>query len=55
MSLLTKTELAGLKPAHFLWSVQDRIGTVRLNRPDRKNPLSFESYAELRDLFRALV
>jgi enoyl-CoA hydratase/carnithine racemase len=55
MSLLTKTELAGLKPAHFLWSVQDRVGTIRLNRPDRKNPLSFESYAELRDLFRALV
>ena len=55
MSLLTKTELAGLKPAHFLWSVQDGIGTVRLNRPDRQNPLSFESYAELRDLFRALV
>ncbi len=55
MSLLTKTELAGLKPAHFLWDVADRIGTIRLNRPDRKNPLSFESYAELRDLFRALV
>ncbi len=55
MSLLTKTELAGLKPAHFLLSVEDRVGTIRLNRPDRKNPLSFESYAELRDLFRALV
>ena len=55
MSLLTKTELAGLKPEHFLWSVKDRIATVRLNRPDRKNPLTFESYAELRDTFRALV
>lgn len=55
MSLLTKTELAGLKPAHFLWEVTDRVGTIRLNRPERKNPLSFESYAELRDLFRALV
>lgn len=55
MSLLTKTELAGLKPAHFLWDVADRVGTIRLNRPERKNPLSFESYAELRDLFRALV
>ncbi|WP_137109571.1 enoyl-CoA hydratase family protein [Rhodobacter sp. SY28-1] len=55
MSLLTKTELAGLKPAHFLWEVADRVGTIRLNRPERKNPLSFESYAELRDLFRALV
>jgi enoyl-CoA hydratase/carnithine racemase len=55
MSLLTKTELAGLEPEHFLWDVADRIGTIRLNRPERKNPLSFESYAELRDLFRALV
>ncbi|GGW25067.1 enoyl-CoA hydratase [Gemmobacter lanyuensis] len=49
------TELAGLQPKHFLWEVKDRIATVRLNRPDRKNPLSFDSYAELRDTFRALV
>ena len=49
------TELSGLKPVHFLWEVQDRIATVRLSRPDRKNPLTFESYAELRDTFRALV
>lgn len=54
MSLLTRTELSGLKPAHFLWQVRDRIGTIRLNRPDRKNPLTFDSYAELRDLFRAM-
>lgn len=40
---------------HFLWSVTDRVGTITLNRPERKNPLTFESYAELRDLFRALV
>ncbi|MBC2835726.1 enoyl-CoA hydratase family protein [Paragemmobacter straminiformis] len=49
------TELAGVRPEHFLWSVTDRIGTVRLNRPDRKNPLTFASYAELRDHFRALA
>jgi enoyl-CoA hydratase/carnithine racemase len=49
------TELAGLKPQHFLWSVKDRIVTIRLDRPERKNPLTFESYAELRDAFRALV
>ncbi|WP_128514784.1 enoyl-CoA hydratase family protein [Tabrizicola thermarum] len=55
MSLLTKTELAGFVAEHFLWEVRDRIGIIRLNRPERKNPLSFESYAELRDLFRALV
>ena len=48
-------ELAGLKPKHFLWEVKDRIATVRLDRPDRKNPLTFDSYAELRDTFRALV
>ena len=49
------TELSGLKPEHFLWEVKDRIAVVQLNRPDRKNPLTFDSYAELRDMFRALV
>ncbi len=48
------TTLATLTPAHFLWHVENRIATIRLNRPDRKNPLTFESYAELRDTFRAL-
>jgi enoyl-CoA hydratase/carnithine racemase len=49
------TKLAGLRPQHFLWVVADRVAVIRLNRPDRKNPLTFESYAELRDTFRALV
>lgn len=49
------TKMAGLQPQHFQWEVKDRIATVRLNRPDRKNPLTFDSYAELRDTFRALV
>lgn len=40
---------------HFGWALVDGIATVTLNRPDRKNPLTFESYAELRDLFRELV
>jgi len=48
------TMMATLTPRHFLWQVRDRIATIRLNRPDRKNPLTFESYAELRDTFRAL-
>ena len=48
-------KLGDRKPQHFLWEVSGRIGTVRLNRPERKNPLTFESYAELRDLFRDLV
>jgi enoyl-CoA hydratase/carnithine racemase len=37
-----------------LWGVDDRVATITLNRPERKNPLTFESYAELRDLFRRL-
>ncbi len=40
---------------HFVWSVDGAVATITLNRPERKNPLTFESYAELRDLFRALV
>ena len=49
------TAMAGLSPQHFLWEVTDRVAVIRLNRPDRKNPLTFDSYAELRDTFRALV
>jgi enoyl-CoA hydratase/carnithine racemase len=46
---------AALQPRHFLWRVEGRVGVVTLNRPERKNPLTFESYAELRDTFRGLV
>jgi enoyl-CoA hydratase/carnithine racemase len=42
-------------PEHFGWSFDDGVAIVTLNRPERKNPLTFESYAELRDTFRALV
>ena len=42
-------------PEHFLWQFEDGVATITLNRPERKNPLTFESYAELRDLFRDLV
>ena len=49
------TKLADFKPVNFLWDVRQRIATVRLNRPERKNPLTFDSYAELRDTFRTLV
>ncbi len=43
-------------PEHFLWQLDDNgVATVTLNRPERKNPLTFESYAELRDTFRSLV
>lgn len=47
-------EPAEYQARHFRWQVEGSIGTVILDRPDRKNPLTFESYAELRDLFRAL-
>src|ERR1700688_338645 len=43
------------KPQHFLWSLDGKVATITLNRPERKNPLTFESYAELRDTFRALA
>lgn len=42
-------------PQHFRWHFEDRVATVTLDRPEKKNPLTFESYAELRDAFRALV
>ena len=41
-------------PRHFRWRLEERVGVVTLDRPERKNPLTFDSYAELRDLFRAL-
>ena len=47
--------VAGYRARHFLWSLNDGIGEITLNRPERKNPLTFESYAELRDLFRDLA
>ncbi|MBV9544122.1 MAG: enoyl-CoA hydratase family protein [Chloroflexi bacterium] len=43
------------QPRHFRWSVADHVGTITLDRPERKNPLTFESYAELRDTFRRLA
>ena len=46
--------MANYQPEHFLLSIKDGVATVSLNRPERKNPLSFDSYAELRDFFRAL-
>ncbi len=39
---------------HFRLEVEGRVATVTLDRPDRKNPLTFESYAELVGFFRGL-
>jgi len=48
------TDMADHAPRHFDWSVTDRIATIRLHGAERKNPLTFQSYADLRDTFRAL-
>jgi enoyl-CoA hydratase/carnithine racemase len=40
---------------HFLFAVDGGVATLTLNRPERKNPLTFDACAELRDLFRALA
>jgi enoyl-CoA hydratase/carnithine racemase len=53
--LPTRINFASYKAKHFLWEVDGKVATVTLNRPERKNPLTLESYAELRDLFRDLV
>jgi enoyl-CoA hydratase/carnithine racemase len=52
---MTGSTMATLKPKTFLWQVDGKVAKIRLDRPERKNPLTFDSYAELRDLFRALV
>ncbi len=49
------TAMAALKPRHFLWRMDGAVAVIQLDRPERKNPLTFESYAELRDTFRDLV
>jgi enoyl-CoA hydratase/carnithine racemase len=46
--------LAGYQATHFVWQCDAGVATITLNRPERKNPLTFASYAELRDLFSAL-
>ncbi len=45
---------ADFTPEHFAWAVDGKVATITLNRPERKNPLTFASYAELRDTFRKL-
>lgn len=48
------TKMVGFRPKHFLWQVEGNLARVQLDRPERKNPLTFASYAELRDIFREL-
>jgi enoyl-CoA hydratase/carnithine racemase len=51
---LKEIPASDITPEHFLWEVHDRVATVTLNRPERKNPLTFESYQELTDTFHRL-
>ncbi len=51
---LSRTSAADLRPEHFELTLDGGVATFALNRPDRKNPLTFDSYAELRDTFRTL-
>jgi enoyl-CoA hydratase/carnithine racemase len=44
-----------IQPKHFFWKREGKVGVLTLDRPEKKNPLTFESYAELRELFRALA
>lgn len=48
-------QLANYQAGHFGWSVSGKVATITLDRPERKNPLTLESYGELRDVFRELV
>ena len=47
--------MAAFRPTHFIWRMDGAVAVIQLNRPERKNPLTFESYAELRDTFRDLA
>jgi len=52
--LNNRIPLESIQPRHFGWSVEGRVATVTLNRPERKNPLTFESYQELASTFHRL-
>jgi len=53
--MMKRIQLANYKAAHFGYAVSGKVATITLNRPERKNPLTLESYGELRDLFREMV
>src|SRR3954467_14861120 len=44
-----------IRPKHFLWRVEGKVGIITLSRPEKKNPLTFDSYGELLDTFRKLT
>ena len=48
-------KMKDFKPEYFNWGVENSVAVISLTRPDRKNPMTFDSYAELRDTFRQLA
>ena len=47
-------DVTTIRPRHFRWDLAGRVATITLNRPERKNPLTFDSYGELTETFRTL-
>jgi enoyl-CoA hydratase/carnithine racemase len=54
MTNASTTQAFAIQPKHFLWDFNEGIATITLNRPERKNPLTLESYRELTDVFLLL-
>jgi len=52
--MMNRIRAAELAPRSFRWSVNDNVATITLSRPERRNPLTFESYVELGDTFHQL-
>ena len=50
----SQTKIADYQARNFLFAASDGVASITLNRPERKNPLTFDAYAELRELFRAM-
>lgn len=53
--MMNRFDFSNYAPNHFLWEREGKLAVITLNRPEKKNPLTFESYAELRDTFQALT
>lgn len=43
-----------IQPKHFQWAMDGKVAIITLSRPEKKNPLTFDSYGELVDTFRRL-
>ncbi len=54
MDVFRRIKASDIKPKHFDWKVDGPVATITIDIPDRKNPLTFQSYGELRDTFRDL-